>query len=112
MDRSKSLQIVALTVILLGISNSPIFAVQEMEIGARDAGLGGAMTALADDTSALQYNPAGLVNLTQGELSSSYGIANTAVLGGNRTGDWAVNSGMPLGRKFGALGVSWRDVSE
>lgn len=42
------------------------------ETGARGAALGGAMTALTDDTMSLQWNPAGLASLTKPEISASH----------------------------------------
>lgn len=39
-------------------------------IGKNAVGLGGAFTAVADDLSAIHYNPAGLVNVEQGNMAS------------------------------------------
>jgi len=41
-------------------------------VGARALGMGGAFVALADDPTALYWNPAGLVSLESGELASMY----------------------------------------
>jgi tetratricopeptide (TPR) repeat protein len=42
------------------------------ETGARGAALGGAMTALTDDVSSLQWNPAGLARLSKPEVSATH----------------------------------------
>jgi|GEM_PF-1102009 len=61
-------------------------ALLQQEIGARPRGMGGAFTAVADDVSALSWNPAGLVNVGTLELSCMYtyglGQASYEYLGG------------------------------
>src|SRR5690349_1375244 len=47
-------------------------AFQDINWGARPVGLGGAFTAIADDTNASLYNPAGLVQVQWNEISASY----------------------------------------
>ncbi len=44
----------------------------KIEIGARAAAMGGAFTALADDATALYWNPAGLAQLKKAEFSATY----------------------------------------
>ncbi|MEW6556291.1 MAG: PorV/PorQ family protein [Elusimicrobiota bacterium] len=45
-----------------------------MGVGARASGLGGAFTSIANDGSAVYWNPAGLTKLKKIELSSMYGL--------------------------------------
>lgn len=63
---------------------------QNYLIGERAVGYGGAFTAIADDSSAVFYNPAGLTQLTKSSLSLSaavYGFARESVsLEGNGGG--------------------------
>ncbi|MEO1267973.1 MAG: UPF0164 family protein [Myxococcota bacterium] len=57
-------------------------------IGERATGLGGAFTAVADDASALYYNPAGLVQIPRSGLSLSantYGYRRTVARGALRS---------------------------
>lgn len=49
-----------------------IFPLLEMGVGARALGMGGAYTAVADDPSAVHWNPAGLANIGKAEISLSY----------------------------------------
>lgn len=44
----------------------------KIPVGARASAMGGAFTALADDATALYWNPAGLAQLSQAELSATY----------------------------------------
>ncbi|MFH1562549.1 MAG: PorV/PorQ family protein [Nitrospirota bacterium] len=63
-----SLLFLCLMVIPEGASGSGA-AFLKMDVGARPAGLGGAYTALADDVTAIYWNPAGLAQLDQTELN-------------------------------------------
>src|SRR3989338_185371 len=87
-------------------------AAGETGVGARDSGLGGSLTALADDADSLYYNPAGLIHLIQNQVSTTYGFINNGVKKGGKADDWSVSCGVPVGRRIGAVGVTWRDVSE
>jgi hypothetical protein len=57
--RSKKTLIIVLSLLLVTLSLTPALAVQKY--GAKAYGMGGAFTALADDASAIYWNPAGLV---------------------------------------------------
>lgn len=75
--RGCSCGLVALLVALLlpgGVANASITYYNNVPIGARSAGFGGAYTALSDDASALHFNPAGLA-FSEGD--SIQGSANT-----------------------------------
>lgn len=43
-------------------------------VGARATAMGGAFTALADDSTSLYWNPAGLAQIKEGELSATYNL--------------------------------------
>lgn len=47
-------------------------AFQDLGLGARPVGMGGAFTAIADDSNAPLYNPAGIVQIQTHELSATY----------------------------------------
>jgi hypothetical protein len=47
-------------------------AFQDLGLGARPVGMGGAFTAVADDSNAPLYNPAGIVQIQTHELSATY----------------------------------------
>ena len=87
-------------------------AAGEMGVSARESGLGGAMTALADDADSINHNPAGLVHLIQDQVSTTHGFLNDGLRKGDKSEDWSLSCGIPLSRRFGAAGLSWRDVSE
>lgn len=59
MMRRKSALLVSLLTLILAFGG----AVQAADLGARAMGMGGAYTALADDASAVYWNPAGLANV-------------------------------------------------
>lgn len=60
-----------------GLSFSPAFALfdrgGDLGVGARAMGLSGAFVAIADDPSAAYWNPAGLAQLAEPELTGMYG---------------------------------------
>jgi long-subunit fatty acid transport protein len=83
---------IAMTVILFatsGISTADEFHYNNMLIGDRATGMGGAYTGVSDDPSGLYYNPAGIVYTTGRNLSASVNAYyNTSkeyknVIGGN-----------------------------
>jgi hypothetical protein len=64
---------------------------QDVVVGARATGLGGAFTAISDDASGLLYNPAGMADVKRANLSIS-----TSLYGFERTSDGAIFTGLPL----------------
>ena len=72
------------------------FATQDINIGARAVGMGGAFTAMVDDSSAVYYNTAGLAKIKNIEF---YGAFDKWLMDANFTQGYVV---MPVG--FGAIG--------
>ncbi|MDD5433905.1 MAG: hypothetical protein PH343_00615, partial [Nitrospira sp.] len=56
---------------LPSISFAGIYNYQEVLIGEKAAGMGGAFTALADDATATYYNPAGIIQIPFNSMSAS-----------------------------------------
>lgn len=54
---------------------------QDYPVGARALGLGGAFTAIADDSSGVFYNPAGIVDVGRARLSISTSLYGVELLG-------------------------------
>ena len=69
--------ILILTLNLVGYANSPgttTAGFLKIGVGARAASMGEAFTALADDGTSLYWNPAGLIQIKQRELSATYNL--------------------------------------
>jgi hypothetical protein len=78
------------------------FAFLSQGIAARSAGLAGAFTAVADDASAILYNPAGLGQLEKGEISLNFSRPYMDISG------YTISSAIfakPLTIGFGTLGT-------
>src|SRR5277367_1099381 len=79
--------------------------------GARPAGMGQAFTAIADDSNAPLYNPAGLVQIQWNELSASYSdlFSGLTLYSGND--QVSINqsyvSFVSKPTRLGSFGVSW-----
>jgi long-subunit fatty acid transport protein len=89
------------------VANADDYHYNNLLIGNRAAGLGGAYTAIADDPSGLYYNPAGIVYAVGSNISGSmnaYHTANTTyknALGSNT--DWERKSSALLPSFFGVF---------
>lgn len=77
--------------LLVALESRPSFAV--LGAGARAAGMGGAFTALADDASAVSFNPAGLALLVRPEASI---VADSAERGENHSAFGAFEEDEPV----------------
>ena len=54
------------------IFSSILFSQDQLFVGTRPLGMGGAFTAVADDGNTITWNPAGLPRLRRKEFTSSY----------------------------------------
>lgn len=68
---SAAMAIVLILFVMTGVSTADEFHYNNMLIGDRATGMGGAYTGVSDDPSGLYYNPAGIVYTTGRNLSAS-----------------------------------------
>ncbi len=106
-----SIMILLLTTYYLLLTTYGLYgAFDELNIGARPQGLGGAFTAISDDANALFYNPAGLSNLKKAELTSNYGRLFMGLDDNSSIGSSFVGYAHPT-EKYGTPGISWYNLS-
>jgi len=83
--------------------------------GARPAGMGGAFTAIADDSNAPLYNPAGLVQVQWNELSAMYAnlFSGITLYAGNDQVnlDQSYLAYVSKPTRLGSFGLSWASFS-
>ena len=70
---------------------------QDYVVGARAMGLGGAFTAISDDSSGVFYNPAGIVDVRKGSLSISTSLYGLEFSGVSMTDSTAVQRRLSSG---------------
>ena len=106
------LQILCCLIFLLPsvICNCLYGSFDELNIGARPQGLGGAFVAISDDANALFYNPAGISNLKKSELTSNYGRLFLGLDDNSAIGTSFIGYAHPT-EKFGTPGISWYNLS-
>jgi len=93
--------LIALMLFLAAAANAAFF---DMGQGARPVGMGEAFVAVADDANALYYNVAGLTQIKMVSTTATY----TGYFEG--LGDSFIGVAVPM-FKFGAVGVSWLNMS-
>jgi hypothetical protein len=94
----------AFVAILLTLTAAPAWAQPYEVIGTRAAGMGGAFVAVADDASAIYWNPAALATGSYFSLVMDYGLAEATPGNPLRAGS---QSGSFLGLGVPALGVGY-----
>jgi len=108
-----------LACLLLWLGSSQA-AFQEDDWGARPVGMGGAFTAIADDSNAPLYNPAGIVQVQWNEVSAMYSqlFSGLTLYSGNSTTggdiahlDQSYFSYVSRPSRFGSLGISWSNFN-
>jgi hypothetical protein len=106
-QKQLSLGIALLT--LLSCSNLSYASFEELPTGARQAGLGDAFTAIADDVYATYYNPAGLAQLHRSEFSAYYAKLYSGLTDGSSIDRSFVAYGHPTA-KYGTFGFSYLNL--
>src|ERR1700681_1563339 len=121
--RSKSLpkyKLLASLVVFSLISSSVQAAFIDTGWGARPTGMGGAFTAIADDSNAPLYNPAGIVQVQWNEMSAMYSrlFSGLTLYSGNTpTGgdtvhlDQSYLAYVSKPSRFGSFGLSWANFN-
>ena len=81
------------------------FSTPGLGVGARALGMGGAYTGVANDYSALFWNPAGLAQMEYGEFS--FGLFHTNFLDGSNLLSSSTSSQASNATKLNALGIAY-----
>ncbi|MFC2061178.1 hypothetical protein ACFLUV_01555 [Elusimicrobiota bacterium] len=110
MKRIKSLlNILAAALIMILSVDCTYAAFRDMKWSARSAGMGGAFTAVSDDSSGILYNPAGIIQADTGEVNLMYAKLFTGLD--------KVNLGLSYGafmypvEKIGTIGINWANFA-
>src|ERR1019366_10790954 len=117
----KRILCIALAALSFFSLRSPLFAAfLDDGWGARPLGMGGAFTAIADDSNAPMYNPAGIVQVQWNEMSAMYAQLFTGLTlysGNDTTGgntehlDQSYLSYVSKPSGYGSFGVSWANFT-
>lgn len=103
----KNICVLGNALLLVFLCIVPAFAAfDDLGIGARPLGMGGAFVAVADDANAAMYNPAGLGYITVAEVGFTHVVMFSGVVNYNYAGIV-----LPLG-DAGSLGASFGMLSE
>ena len=103
---------VVLAALLAFAPLSAFAAFEDLGFGARAPGMGDAVTGVADDISAVYYNPAGLSNLERPKMMASHSLFYTGLSDGSSLGLSAVALAVPIASgRNGTVGVAWQQFS-
>lgn len=100
---------VAFLAVLALSSSSALASFEELPTGGRQAGLGNAFVALADDVYAAYYNPAGLVQIKRSEFTAFYSRLYAGLTDNSTIGRSYIAYAHPL-RKYGTVGFSFLNL--
>lgn len=104
--------LISALVLLIAAPREALAAFDDVGIGARTTGLGGAYTAVADDVYATYYNPAGLAVLPRPEFATSYSKLLTGLSDGSNLQNSYLAYAHPLADgKRGTLAGAWNYFS-
>lgn len=93
---------------LLAAPQGVFAAYDDVGVGARTTGLGGAFTAVADDVYATYYNPAGLATLARPEFATSYSKLLSGLSDSSSLQNSFLAYAHPLsGGRKGTVGAAW-----
>jgi len=108
-------RIIAFVLALLLLFNSVnSFRVQaafdDLGAGARAPGMANSFVGVADDVNDIHYNPAGLIQLKEGEVTTLYGRFLTGLNDGSNISTTYLGYGQPLrGGEWGAFGIGLKN---
>lgn len=77
--------------------------------GARAFGMAETFTAIADDADAIAYNPAGLVQIQEGQITTQYGELVKGLGDGSSLGSTYLGYAFPFVRGYKALGFAYNN---
>ncbi len=77
--------------------------------GARAPGMADSFTAVADDADAIGYNPAGLVQMQEGQISTQYGQLVKGLGDGSTLGTTYLGYAYPLVKGYRAIGFAYNN---
>jgi len=100
---------IIIPVILLFSSLNVTASFEDVEIGAKAASLAGSFVSYPDDSSAVFYNPSGLVLLKSAQIMASYEKMFWGLTDESNIAKQIFCAGLPL--KFGSFGISWNQLS-
>lgn len=87
-------------------------AFEDLGFGARAPGMGDAFTGVADDISAIYYNPAGLSYLERPKALASHSMLYSGLSDGSNLGLSAAAFALPIANgRNGTLGAAWQQFS-
>jgi hypothetical protein len=110
-NRKLKMAIFAIFYSLFSLFAVPAFAAfEDTGTGARPTVMGGTYVAAGDDVQSLMYNPAGLAQLNQRELSSEYSRLYAGLTDGSKIGQYFAGYGQPV-KYGGTLAFGWRQLS-
>jgi tetratricopeptide (TPR) repeat protein len=107
--KTMNLSRAALTFLALAWPAGPALAAYEdVGVGARATGLGGALTGAADDVYAIYHNPAGLATIDRPELGTTYSRLLTGLSDNSNLQNSFIGYAHPLqGGRKGVVGGAW-----
>jgi hypothetical protein len=104
------LRLLPALLVVLTCSNLSYASFEELPTGARQAGLGNAFTAIADDVYSTYYNPSGLAQLHRSEFTAYYAKLYSGLTDGSSIDRSFIAYGHPTA-KHGTFGFSYLDLS-
>ncbi|MBS4015195.1 MAG: hypothetical protein KGZ86_01995 [Candidatus Latescibacteria bacterium] len=98
-------KIIVLSLVIVSFS----FAIfEDLESGARAEGMANAFTAISNDPSAIQYNPAGLVQVNNLSAMSFYKLLYGGI--GVNLHHFCLNVAYPINEKAGVVGIGLQEM--
>ena len=97
---------------ILSLNSFLYAAFEEIGAGARPLAMGSAFTGISNDPHAIYYNPAGLVQIRQSQMTAGYGRLYLGLEDKSNLGSGFVGAAQSLkGGKWGTLAAGWLYLS-